>query len=92
MIEIVKVAELKFAGGRSFWFRFSDGSEGVHDFSGLLDEGGPMVEPLRKPELFQRAFVACGVPSWPNGFDLDAIALHREMKELGALSKRQAAE
>jgi hypothetical protein len=25
------------------------------------------------------------VPSWPNGFDLDPIALHQEMKAAGLL-------
>ena len=35
-----------------------------------------MVEPLRDPAMFGRAFVSFGVPSWPNGFDLDAINLH----------------
>jgi hypothetical protein len=45
-----------------------------------------MVEPLRDAALFQRVFVECGAPTWLNGFDLDAIALHREMEEAGALA------
>jgi hypothetical protein len=39
-----------------------------------------MVEPLKDTAFFSRAFVQNGVPAWPNGFDIDAIALHREMK------------
>lgn len=92
MITIVKVAELKPVGVNSLWFRFSDGSEGAYDFSEMLESGGPMVEALRNPDFFQLAYIACGVPSWPNGFDLDAIALHMEMKEAGSLSIPQAAE
>jgi hypothetical protein len=40
-----------------------------------------MVEPLRDPEFFARAFVEMGVPTWPNGFDIDAIKLHMDMSE-----------
>jgi len=28
-----------------------------------------MVEPLKAPDYFTRAFVEMGVPTWPNGFD-----------------------
>ena len=44
-----------------------------------------MVEPLRDPTYFARVFVENGVLTWPNGFDLDPIALHDEMKEAGEL-------
>lgn len=50
-----------------------------------------MIEPLRDPAMFGRAFVQSGVPSWPNGFDLDAIALHDEMRAAGLLGPAQAA-
>ena len=91
MIHMVKVVELKPIGDHSLWLRFSDGTEGVRDCSDILAEGGPMVEPLRDPAIFQRAFVSFGVPSWPNGFDLDAINLHREMKAAGLLRQASAA-
>ena len=32
-----------------------------------------------------------GVPTWPNGFDLDAIKLHMDMAEAGEL-KRDASD
>jgi hypothetical protein len=85
MIDIVKVVELKAVGDCSLWLRFSDGQEGVRDFSDILAQGGPMVEPLRDPQMFRRAFLSFGVPSWPNGLDFDAINLHRELKASGAL-------
>jgi hypothetical protein len=64
---------------------FSDEQQGIKGLSDLLDEGGPMVEPLRDPAMFRRVFVQCGVPTWPNGFDIDAIRLHREMTAAGLL-------
>jgi hypothetical protein len=91
MIEIVKVVDLKVVGDCSLWLRFSDGQAGVGDFSELLAEGGPMVDPLRDPAMFRRAFLSFGVPSWPNGLDLDAINLHRELEEAGALKRVAAA-
>lgn len=91
MIEIVKVIELRAVGDAALWLRFSDGAEGVRDFADLLAESGPMLDPLRDPEFFRRAFVASGVPSWPNGFDLDAVALHREMTLAGQLTRPVAA-
>jgi hypothetical protein len=90
MMELVKVTQVKALDGRRLWLRFSDGCEGVRDLSDVLDEGGPMVEPLRDPLLFHRVFVECGVPTWPNGFDLDAIALYREMDEAGLLAPQAA--
>ena len=91
MIEIVKVVEMRPVGARSLWLRFSDGQEGVRDCSDILSEGGPMVEPLHDPAMFQRAFLSFGVPSWPNGFDLDPINLHAEMRAAGTLHRASAA-
>ena len=50
-----------------------------------------MVEPLRDPGFFARVFVEMDVPTWPNGFDLDAIKLHMDMATAGEL-RRGAAE
>ena len=91
MIEIVKVVEIKPVGAHSLWLRFSNGQEGVRDCADILAEGGPMVEPLHDPTMFGRAFLSFGVPSWPNGFDLDPIALHDEMRKAGSLGHSNAA-
>jgi len=50
-----------------------------------------MVEPLKDPAMFARVLIECGVLTWPNGFDLDSIALYREMEERGLLSPEAAA-
>lgn len=90
MIELVDVISLDPLDGYRLFIQFSDGSEGVADLSTIIAEGGYMVEPLRDPELFKRAFISFGVPSWPNGFDIDAINLHRQMKEEGRLNRPAA--
>jgi hypothetical protein len=49
-----------------------------------------MVGPLADEAFFSRVFLSNGVPTWPNGFDVDAINLHREMAEQGRLRKTAA--
>lgn len=85
MIKMVKMTELKPLDDVRLWVRFSDGTEGIRDYSDMLAEGGPMVEPLRDPSFFKSVFVSFGVPSWPNGFEVDAIALHMELEKAGLL-------
>jgi hypothetical protein len=87
MIEIVKVIAVSPRQGHELTVGFSDGTVGVIDFSAILDEGGPMVEPLRDAAFFRRVFIEFGVLAWPNGFDIDSIALHRDMQERGLLTK-----
>jgi hypothetical protein len=50
-----------------------------------------MVEPLRDPSFFKSVFISFGVPSWPNGFEVDAIALHMELEKAGSLISSEAA-
>ncbi len=90
MINFVKVVQLKAQDGYRLWVRFSDGTEGVRDYSDMIGEGGPMVEPLRDQAVFNKVFISYGVPSWPNGFDVDAINLQMELRERGALSHAAA--
>lgn len=86
-----KVTHLEKLGGFRLRVRFTDGSEGVHDFAALVDESGPMVEPLRDRAYFARVFLEFGAPTWPNGFDIAPEWLRQEMAAAGELS-RVAAE
>jgi hypothetical protein len=88
---MVDVLRLKALDGHWLWVRFSDGSEGIRDFSDILAEDGPMIEPLREQNYFARAFGGMGAPTWPNGFDLDPINLYMELRDAGVLT-RVAAE
>lgn len=91
MTDLIKVVGLKATGEYRLWVRFSDGQEGVRDYADMIDEGGEMVEPLRDPVFFSRVFIEYGVPAWPNGFDVDAAALHAEMSAMKLLSRSDAA-
>jgi hypothetical protein len=88
--EFVDVVRVEPRGGYRLLVSFSNGHEGEQDFSDLISEGGVMVEPLRNPAFFARVFVDDGVVTWPNGFDLDPIALHDGMKKSGLLRRSAA--
>lgn len=85
MIEIVKVVSVEPAGEYRLRVRFSNGREGICDLSEMIGRDTPMLAPLADPGFFARAFVQMGTIAWPNGFDIDAIALHDEMLEAGRL-------
>ena len=89
-LPMVDVLRLRALDGHRLRVRFTDGSEGVHDFSHLLAAGGPMVEPLKAPDYFARAFVEMGAPTWPNGFDVDPINLYMQLRDAGALTRTAA--
>jgi len=88
MIDVVSVQPL---GGFRLRVGFSDRSIGVRDFSSTVARDGEMVRALKDPTFFARVFVELGALTWPNGFDLDPIALHDRMAAAGELH-REAAE
>ena len=88
---LTKVTRLENLGDFRLRLRFSDGSEGEHDFSDMTNEPGPMLEPLRDATYFARVFLEFGAPTWPNGFDIAPEWLRREMAAAGELT-RVAAE
>jgi hypothetical protein len=83
MIDVVSVKPL---GGYRLRVAFSDGSVGAHDFTSTAARNGEMVAPLKDPAFFARVFVELGALTWPNGFDLDPIALHDRMSAAGELT------
>ena len=84
---LTKVARLERLGGFRLRVRFTDGSEGAHDFAALVDEPGPMIEPLRDESYFARVFLEFGAPTWPNGFDIAPEWLRREMEKASELTQ-----
>ncbi|MEW6164312.1 MAG: DUF2442 domain-containing protein [Pseudomonadota bacterium] len=51
---------------------FMDGTDGVADCSAILTASAPGIyAPLREPEYFGQVRLELGVPTWPNGADLD---------------------
>jgi Protein of unknown function (DUF2442) len=88
---LTKLTRLERLGGYRLRLCFNDGSEGVHDFTSIVKDTGPMVEPLRDEAYFARVFLEFGALTWPNGFDIAPEWLRREMEKAGELS-REAAE
>ena len=85
--DIIDVVQVVPQGGYRLAITFSDGTKGEQDFGALVAAGGDMVEPLRDQTFFGRVFLDDGILTWPNGFDLDSIALHMEMKDRGLLRR-----
>ena len=83
MVEVIGLRPLE---DYRLWLRFTDGSEGVCDLTEIVAQDGPMVEPLKAKSYFDRVFVEMGVPTWPNGYDLDPIQLYMWLRDAGALS------
>ena len=83
MVEVINLRPLE---EYRLWLRFTDGSEGVSDLAEIFTQGGPMVEPLKSKSYFDRVFIEMGVPTWPNGYDLDPIQLYMRLRDAGALS------
>jgi len=69
---------------------FDDDTMGVADLSEFVGLG-PMTEPLKDPAFFARVFIEMGVPTWPNGCDIDPIHQHMMFREAGALRPVSAA-
>lgn len=82
-----KVTRLESLGGFRLRVCFSDGAEGTHDFTAMLKEPGPVLEPLRDEADFARVFLEFGAPTWPNGFDMCPDWLRLEMETAGELTR-----
>jgi Protein of unknown function (DUF2442) len=87
---LTKVTRLEKLGGYRLRVRFNDRSEGVHDFTAMVNEPGPVLEPLRDVSYFSRVFLEFGAPTWPNGFDIAPQWLRREMGAAGKLTAAAA--
>jgi hypothetical protein len=87
MSKIVHIRKLQRLGEYRLKLWFTDGQAGEWDFSGLAREGGPMVEPFKSPDYFDRVFLEMGGLAWPNGFDWAPEALHEDMAAAGVLAR-----
>jgi len=88
---MIKVLKIENLGNFRLRFLFSDGMAGDYDFTALVTETGPMVEPLRDQAYFERIFLDDGAPTWPNGFDLAPPWLYDEIAQAGQLQRTAAA-
>ena len=72
------VTAAEYRGGYRVHLVFNDGVESTVDFSTWLD--GPIFEPLRSEEYFQRFFLDGGTVAWPNGADIAPETLYARAK------------
>lgn len=68
------VTQATYEGEYKILLKFNDGIEGIVDFEDWLE--GPVFEPLRDREVFQRFFIEAGTVTWPNGADIAPETLH----------------
>jgi hypothetical protein len=73
-----QVVDAHYRDGFRIHLRFSDGLEGVVDFSDWLK--GPIFQPLRDPQYFRRFFLDGGTVAWPNGADIAPETLYEKTK------------
>ena len=73
-----RVVEAEYRGDFKIHCTFSDGVAAIIDFSDWLY--GPVFEPLKDPEYFERFFLDGGTVSWPNGADIAPETLHEQAK------------
>ncbi len=82
MIKIVRVEPVSASLLR---LEFSDGTAGDYDVRPLIDRATELTHPLEDPGFFASVFLELGALAWPNGFELSPSAVHRELREKGAL-------
>jgi len=88
--KMVRAVRVKALEGYRLEIVFDDHMTGVLDLNDFV-RSGVVTEPLRDPAFFARVFVEMGVPTWPNGCDIDAINAHMELEAAGLLKKIDAA-
>jgi hypothetical protein len=72
------VSRAEYRGGYAIHLTFNDGVERTVDFAGWLE--GPMFEPLKDTDYFQRFFLEGGTVTWPNGADIAPETLYEDAK------------
>lgn len=71
-----RVKDFVFLGGRRLNVAFSDGYSAEIDLSPVVMAArGPLVESLKDPAFFRRAFLDEGTLAWPNGYDISSDVL-----------------
>jgi Protein of unknown function (DUF2442) len=83
-IKVVDARRVKALDGYRLEIVFDDDTMGVIDLSDFV-RLGPITEPLQDPAFFARVFVEMGVPTWPNGCDIDPINARMKLEAAGEL-------
>ena len=78
MTFLPSVIRARHRGGHRIQVTFNDNTEKTIDFLPWLE--GPVFEPLKDPEYFERFFVEGGTVGWPNGADIAPETLYERAK------------
>ena len=89
-LKMVSAVRVKALEGFRLEIDFDDQMTGVLDLTDFVSTG-VVTEPLRDPAFFARVFIEMGIPTWPNGCDIDAINAHMTLEAAGLLKKIDAA-
>ncbi len=73
-----EVKRIEYKSNYVYFVEFDDGSNGDVDFSEYIGKG-PVFEPFRELEFFQRATIEGGTISWPNGVDIAPETLYEKL-------------
>ena len=84
------VTRAKYEGGFRIHLTLNDSLQGTLDLQSWLE--GPVFEPLKDPNYFQRFFVDGGTVVWPNGADIAPEALYEAVKHATAAQPRSGAD
>lgn len=74
MVNLPQVTRAEYRGRHLIHLAFSDGREKTVNFGLWLS--GPVFEPLKNEEYFQRFFLEGGTVGWPNGADIAPETLY----------------
>jgi hypothetical protein len=69
-LEDCEIDALRVTGPHRISLHFRDGYVTELDFAAYGHEGGPLRRALSDPEFFAQVFLAYGIISWPNGYDI----------------------
>lgn len=75
---MIKILQIQALDDFQLQLEFSDGSGGLFDGQALLKRTGPLLDALRDPVYFQRAFIDAGALCWPNGLELSPARLYEQ--------------
>jgi hypothetical protein len=83
------VIHARYDGGFRIHLTFNDNLQGTVDLESWLE--GPIFEPLKDQNYFQRFFLDGGTVVWPNGADIAPETLHEAVKRSRAAQQRAGA-
>ncbi|MCY4644561.1 MAG: DUF2442 domain-containing protein [Bacteriovoracales bacterium] len=77
---IRKTAKVKVKKGFILECTMENGELIEYDMSFLLNESGPIIDPLKDQDFFKRVFLEDGHLAWPNGLDIHSNTVVRKGK------------